>query len=248
MVPARVDPGADGADLAVGAQIAEGGEAAVDELPEPGLVVALGEVVVVVQVVDQQHVDFREPQALQAVLVGPDDAVVAVVEAHVELERIDPRIALQAWAVACWPWLEQPADLGRQRVLRLRLVAQELPDAVLAQPQPVPGGGIEVADAGIPGRLQGSLGVGVGHGGAEIADRCAAVTELGELDRAGADAGALGVVHRVPLGLRQDQDLAGRVVASGQAGEGVRAASRSTRPSMSCPSSPVRCRPTGRWR
>ena len=96
MVPGAVDPGADGADLAVGAQIVEGGEAAVGELPEPGLIAALGEVVVAVQVVDQQHVDFREPQALQAVLVGSDDAVVAVVETHVELERIDPRIVPQA--------------------------------------------------------------------------------------------------------------------------------------------------------
>ncbi len=47
-------------------------------------------VIAEVEVVDDEKVDAIEPQALQAVLVGAHDAVIAVIEAHLEGQPARP--------------------------------------------------------------------------------------------------------------------------------------------------------------
>ena len=52
----------------------------------------------------------------------------------------------------------EPTDLGRQRELVARLLAQHAPEADLRLTEPVQRGDIEVADADVPGVLDDRLG------------------------------------------------------------------------------------------
>ena len=81
------------------------------------------------------------------------------------------------------------ADLGRDDEVFALLLAQEVAVAVLALAVAVKGCGVVVADAGVPGGLEGVLGLGFADGVEELADGGAAEAEGGELDAGAQGAG-----------------------------------------------------------
>ena len=162
-------------------ELGERPPAAGRELGEIGGDQRLGLVVPEVEVVDDEDVDPRHAEALQAVLIGAHDAVIAVVEAV--LERQPARPAMPRSGVRRVDRrLEDAADLGREEHLVARLAVEEAADAVLALAAAVPRRRVVVADAAVPGRRERRLGVGVGHHREEIAERRAAEAELRQHD------------------------------------------------------------------
>jgi hypothetical protein len=77
---------------------------------------------------------------------------------------------------------QEAADLGGQYVRAARLVAQEVADAPLGKSEAVKGRGVEIADAGIPGRIHRRLRLFFRIGAIKIADRGGAEAEFGESD------------------------------------------------------------------
>ena len=167
-----VDAGTDRLDLTAAAQLLERPPAAADQLAQIGLDLGLGGVMPVVEVVDDQQIDAVHAETLHAVLVGPHDRVVAVVEDMIELQAARPEALIEPLRIA-WR-LEYAADLGRQHELGARLAVEEAAEAVLGLAAPVPGRCVVVADALVPGRLQRRLGVGLGHLDEQLAERRAA--------------------------------------------------------------------------
>jgi hypothetical protein len=84
MAPSVIDAGSDGAHQAVALQFIEGAPAAGNQLRHVFLHGVIGPVKHIVQIVNDQAIDPRYPQPLNAVLVGPHDAVVAEIEDIVE--------------------------------------------------------------------------------------------------------------------------------------------------------------------
>ena len=96
---------------------------------------------------------------------------------------------------------EDPADLGRDDQLVARLGPQNPPEPVLAERPAIEGRGVEVADAGVPRRLDCCLGDLVGQRPEEVADRRTAEAERREHDLGLAEAGAREGIHlRAPAG------------------------------------------------
>ena len=188
-----VDAGADRLDLAAAAQLLERPPAAADQLAQIGLDLGLGGVMPEVEVVDDQQIDAVHAEALHAVLVGPHDRVVAVVEDMVELQAARPEALIEPVRVR--RRLEHAADLGRQHELGARLAVEEAAEAVLGLAPPVPGRGVEVADARVPSRLQSRFGVGLGHLDEQLAERRAAEAEQRQLDARFAEAALRQRVH-----------------------------------------------------
>ena len=135
-----VDPGPDAADQPGRAQLLQRPPAAGDELGQVGLDLGLGLVVPEVEVVDDEEVDPWHPEPLQAVLVGPHDAVVAVVEDVVERQAAGPEARVERLRVA--RGLEDAADLGREDEVAPRPAVEEAAHPVLRLAAAVPGGGI----------------------------------------------------------------------------------------------------------
>ena len=87
---------------------------------------------------------------------------------------------------------QQAAGLGREDVANPRFVAQEIADPALRQAGAIEGRGIEIADAGIPRRLEQFARPGFGGRPPEIAERRAAKADPADLktclaDRTGRD-------------------------------------------------------------
>ena len=122
-------------------------------------------------VVDIGDVDAGQAQALQAVLDGAAHAIRGVVVIDPERQAGDEGAMLPALRGI---GTEQPADLGGEHELIARLVAQHLAEAVLRNAGPVFRRGVEVADAGIPGRFQRRHGIGVRDDLEHVAQRRAA--------------------------------------------------------------------------
>ena len=171
-----------------------------------------------VEVVDDQDVDPRHAEALQAVLVGAHDAVIAVVAAVLELQPARPAgDAVDRGRARIDRRPEDAADLGREQELVPRLAIEEAADPVLALAAAVPGRRVVVADAAVPGRGERRLGVGLGHLGEELAKRRAAEAELGEHDVRAAELSELEGIHRKSLwkmgeevsALRQRRSMSG---------------------------------------
>ena len=139
-----------------------------------------------VEVVDHQQVDRAEAEALQAVLVGAHDAVVAVVEVQRERQRVAPVLLVEQ--VGPGGGAQHAAHLGRHLELFAGAPAQEFAEAMFAFAVAVEWRGVVVADAGVPGALHHLPGGRVADRAEQVADRRAAETEPGEFD-AGAPQG-----------------------------------------------------------
>jgi hypothetical protein len=120
-------------------------------------------------VVDQQDVGHTS-QTRDTASKAAQYTIAAVVEARREGQWV--RIALVG-DVSWINGLQASAHLGRDEN-RLRPSGQKLTKPFLSAPEPVEGCGIEIADPGVPGRRQQTLGDTVGHRAVEIADPCCA--------------------------------------------------------------------------
>ena len=105
-----------------------------------------------IEIVDQQHVDAVDAEALQAVLERAHHAVVAVVQDRLEFEAAAPfaareRPGLQRAA-------QRAADLAGNDELVARLAIERAADPMFGLALAVPGRGVEIADAAVPGCLQ----------------------------------------------------------------------------------------------
>ena len=89
-----------------------------------------------VQVMDQQQIDARQAEALQAVLEAAHDPIVAVVEAMLEFQAAAPEAVLEILRIV--EGAEQPADLGGQHVVGARTAIQRTTEAMFALPSTVP--------------------------------------------------------------------------------------------------------------
>ena len=133
-----------------------------------------------VEVVDQQQVNGVEAQPLQAVFPRAHDAIVPVVEAEVKGQAADPEALLERMEIAGGG--EHPADLGREHEVAALLLAEKVAEAVFAFAIAVKRGGVVVADAGVPSRLQGVLGLGFTDRIEKLAQRGTAKAEGAQLD------------------------------------------------------------------
>src|SRR5262249_9771313 len=121
------------------------------QLVQAGCHALLGPKIPEVQVVDQERVDAVQAKPRQAVLVGSEDAVAGVVEAHLQWESAGPATAVVVGRIA---WADQDSpDLRAQHEAVPRLSLEHAPHAVLALAGPVPRRGVEVADASRVGGL-----------------------------------------------------------------------------------------------
>jgi hypothetical protein len=150
-----------------------------------------------IQIVDQQQVDVGNAQPLLAVFERPHDAVVSVIEHMREREAAGPEAALEAGGVAAGP--QHPADLGGQHELAARPTIEGPADPVLALATPVPGRGVEVSDALVPGRLQGRCGRIVRHDREQVAKRRGPEAQLAEGHPGSAQVAGRDRVHAADL-------------------------------------------------
>ncbi len=186
-----VDAQAEAGDAAIGPELFERAEAALrrEGLPVPGVPVAMG---VGADVVHEQQVDALQAEPLQAVLERAHDAAVAVVVVRAERQRGGPAVVHRLHGGI---GAHQPADLGADDEGIAGLLAQEGAHAVLAQRVPVERGGVEIAQAGIPCRLQRSPGVCLGRGLVQPGQRAATHAEAREPCGAFADTACFCDLH-----------------------------------------------------
>src|SRR5262249_14186636 len=90
---------------------------------------------------DEEDVDAVHSRALHAVLIGPHDAVIGVVEIGLEREWLLPLVGAVLGAPS---GAEPAADLGRHH--EAVAIAQDVAEEMLGAAIAVEGGGIEVAD------------------------------------------------------------------------------------------------------
>ena len=145
---------------------------------------------VATDVVDIEQVDTREAEALQAVLVAAQDAVVRIIVAHAERHRRPEAIALRIVGDARIG-IHQPPDLGRDR--DFRTLAQRIADATLGQAATIMRRGIDVAQPGIQCRIDRGACIGIGHRVVEIAERGRTEPQFGH-GQSGAPHGAAGYI------------------------------------------------------
>ena len=165
----EIDAGAHAGDGAAGTQLVQRAPAAGSHFLHQRADALLGVMEHLVEVVDHQQVDRAEAEALQAVLVGTHDAVVAVVEVQRERQRIAPVLLVEQ--VGTGGGAQHAAHLGGDLEPVARVPAQEFAEAVFALAVAVERRGVEVADAGVPCALQNSFGGRVADGAKQVADR-----------------------------------------------------------------------------
>ena len=203
---------AEGGDAARGLELIQGAVSApVEELAHLLVRRRLAAVRPHVDIVDQEDVDGRDPEPLEARVVAAHHAVVGVVEHHLLLGRVDeePLRRLVHGAID-----QEPADLGGEHD---GLAAETLDggaEALLRTAESVVGRGIEEADAAGVSRAQRRLRVLLRNLAVEIAERRAAEAEPGHVEGAGrapAQICRIGCVHRrilLPLSLLLSKCLA----------------------------------------
>src|SRR5262249_19812907 len=130
--------------------------------------------------------------------------------------------------------VHRAADLGREHEVAARPAIKRSAEAVLALRQAVPGCGVVVADAGVPGGFQCGGGLRFGDDFEQIAEAGAAATELRDLDLSQAKAAAGERVHAFALLWRgmAPVSLAARRSRSGWCALSVILESRSCHPSL----------------
>ena len=105
-------------------------------------------------IVDIKDVDPRQPEPLQAVLVGAHDPVIRIVVDRVERQRMTAAVGVHAGRVRA----QQAADLGREHPVVARPVAQRVADRALGLADAVERRGIDIAHPGLPGGRDDRLG------------------------------------------------------------------------------------------
>src|SRR6185437_5494372 len=144
-----IDPHADRLDIAASLQLFERLDPGIDEV---ALAIAeLLPMVDLVQVVDDERIDRVDVQPLQAVLVGPHNRVVTIVETVLEFEPAGPCPGFEAGRVE--RPLQHPPDLRRQHIFGALPATQRMAETVLGQAEAIPWGAVEKADAGVPCRV-----------------------------------------------------------------------------------------------
>ncbi len=138
-----------------------------------------------VEIVDREHVDPVEAEALEAVLVGPHDGVVAVVEASVEAQAARPERVLSL--AAARNRREQAPDLRRDHDAVAFDLTHEASDPVLAQPEPVLWRGVDQCHTFFRGGLEHRLGAVVADEREQVAERRGAEAQPRHLEPAAAD-------------------------------------------------------------
>ena len=128
-----------------------------------------------VEVVDDQGVDLRHSEALQAVLERAHDPIVTVVVVGLELQPAYPSLRLGRRIDRR---TENPTDLGRQDHVVPRLTVEETANAVLALPVAIERSRVVVADALRPSRREGRLRVPFRDLDEKVAERRATEPQL----------------------------------------------------------------------
>lgn len=98
-----------------------------------------------------------EAEALEAVFMGAHDAVVAVVEMAFKRQTTDPPAFVERIEVASG--FEYAPNFGRNGKFGSGLLAQEMTQAMFALAVAVKGGGVEIANARLPGIVECFLGL-----------------------------------------------------------------------------------------
>ena len=150
---ALVDADPDRAHRAAAAQGFERAIAALAQCPHQRRM-RLRAVLVGADIVDVEDVDPRQPEPLQAVLVGAHDPVIRIVVDRVERQRMTAAVGMHAGRVRA----QQAADLGREHPFVARPVAQRVADRALGLADAVERRGIDIAHPGIPGGRHDRLG------------------------------------------------------------------------------------------
>ena len=149
-----VHAGADSTDHALLAQLIERAVGAAQRL-----------VVVVVGVVDVQDVDPADGQALEALLERPHHAVIGEIEHWIERRGAVEHLAGLGRRIGA----KKPADLGRERVVGARLLAQDPAEMALREAEAVEGSGVEEAQTFLPGPVDDLQRVGLADGAEQAA-------------------------------------------------------------------------------
>lgn len=169
---------ADRTDDALVAQRGEGGHGFVGGLSP-----------VVVGVVEVDDVEPVQAGAGEGVVDGAQDAVTAEVPLAAQVVTDDETLGVDALRVLVGD--EEAAGLGGDDVLVAGAVAQGGAQPVFGQAQAVVRRGVVIADARVPGGVQGGGGVLGGGGAVEVADDGGAEAELGELHGGAGDLSAV---------------------------------------------------------
>ncbi len=142
---------------------------------------------------DEEDVDAVDAEPLEGRLERAHHAVIAVVVDFAAGWRVEE--LADAGALIGRADLEQASGLGREHIFVALLAAQELVEAGLGEAEPIKRRRVVVAEAAVPGGLERGLGVLVGNGAVEIAERGGAEAELGECQSAIADAVPMPCFH-----------------------------------------------------
>ena len=146
-----------------------------------------------VKVMDEKQVDSIQAEPLQAVFKGAHDGVVAVVKDRLEGKASNPGGALENSRIGGRS--EDAAHLGRNDKFIPSLLRKKAAHPVLAEAQPVPGRGVEVADTVVPGSLLGSLGLFVADAHEQFPDGSSSKSELSEFHSRASKGSFLGWIH-----------------------------------------------------
>lgn len=168
-------PGPDDALVAQAGQDPEGAGAGLLELGQP-----LVAVEVLGDVVDPDDVQAVGAQALEAVLDGALGGLGGPDVQHLVGVAVLEQAALLAEFAGTLLQLveDDAADLGGEHVLVAGLGGEDLAEALLGETGAVEGGAVVVADALLPGGLDGGGGLLVGDRAEHVAERGGAVAEL----------------------------------------------------------------------
>lgn len=150
-----VDPCPDGLHRTGGSQFLEGADAAAFQSLSHGLGVALA----LADVVEEQNVNAFEPEPLQRVLVALHHPAIGEIEHRAERHGAS---IVMAGHGECAVRHQQAPHLGREHIVGPRLVAEEVADSPLGETRTVERGGVEAADAVVPGGLQQVADAGLG--------------------------------------------------------------------------------------
>jgi hypothetical protein len=144
-------------------------------------------VVMVVRVVDQQHVDTIEGEPREAFLDRAHHTVIREIENGIERRDALERLVWVGGRVGA----QQTPDLGGQDEFVARLGAQHRAETALGQTAAVERRGVEEPDTCVPGRLDDAMTFVVGQGLVQAAERGSAQAKLRDLEPSAAEGDSL---------------------------------------------------------
>lgn len=129
---------------------------------------------------DPDDVQAVGAQSLQAVLDGAQGGVRAVVVDHLVGAAVleEPALLTEVAGGGVLGLVQDdPADLGGEDVGVARVLGEDVAEPDLGEAGAVEGGGVEIADALVPGGLHGGRGLVVGDRPEHVPERCGAEAE-----------------------------------------------------------------------